>query len=164
MSLPTKILSTIKKWIHPTEVIVWFKKSHPDAYLPNKANKYDAGWDVYATEDVTIEPGDSKIVPIGLILADATHGHYIDVRCRSGMGFKYNMDVHPGLVDSDLYRGELGILLRNLDFIKKRTYHVKKGDKVAQLVVNKNLKSDVRFSDTVTKTIRGSNGFGSTGR
>lgn len=135
-----------------------FKAINCDAILPTKAHSNDTGWDVYCTNDVFISPGESKIVPIGLQLADITPGFWIQVACRSGLGFKHNLAVHPGIIDEG-YRGSLDILFRNFDL--QKTYHFKKGDKVAQLVVFKNEISEVSFTEEVSETKRGEKGFGS---
>ena len=123
-----------------------------------KALIEDTGWDVYCTGDVEVLPGESKVVPIGLQLAYITPGFWIQVACRSGLGFKHNLAVHPGVIDEG-YRGSLDILFRNLD--QTRTYSFKKGDKVAQLIVYKNELSEVTFTDEISVASRGDKGFGS---
>lgn len=138
-----------------------FKKLHKDAILPTKAHDNDTGWDVYATEEVTVEPGDSKVVPVGLQLAYITPGNWILVACRSGLGFKHNLTVHHGVIDEG-YRGSLDILLRNLD--KSRPYTFKKGDKIAQLVVYPLIQSNVNWTEEVSESRRGEKGFGSSDR
>ena len=135
-----------------------FKALNNDAKLPTKAHIEDTGWDVYCTGDVEVLPGESKVVPIGLQLAYITPGFWIQVACRSGLGFKHNLAVHPGVIDEG-YRGSLDILFRNLD--QTRTYSFKKGDKVAQLIVYKNELSEVTFTDEISVASRGDKGFGS---
>lgn len=137
-----------------------FKTIFADAKLPTKAHIEDTGWDVYCISDTVITPGESKVVPIGLQLAYITPGYWIQVACRSGLGFKHNLAVHPGVIDEG-YRGSLDILFRNLD--KTKTHTLKKGDKVAQLIVYKNELSEVSFTDQVVETARGEKGFGSSG-
>ena len=141
-------------------VDIKFKKLHDDAKLPTKAHLDDTGWDVYCTETISIEPGESKVVPIGLQLAHITPGFWILVMCRSGLGFKHNLTVHNGVIDSG-YRGSLDILVRNLD--KTRTFFCNKGDRVAQLVVFQNYISGVDWSTETSETSRGDKGFGSSG-
>jgi len=139
-------------------VKISFKSLNADAKLPTKAHSNDTGWDVYCTDNVDIKPGESKIVPIGLQLAFITPGHWILVCCRSGLGFKHNLTVHPGVIDEG-YRGSLDILFRNLDL--ERTYSFKKGDKVAQLVIFENIQTSVEWTDQISETARGDKGFGS---
>jgi dUTP pyrophosphatase len=139
---------------------IQFKPLNINAKLPTKAHSNDTGWDVYCTDDVIIAPGESKVVPIGLQLAFISPGYWIQVACRSGLGFKHNLAVHPGIIDEG-YRGSLDILFRNFD--GTRTHTFKKGDKVAQLVVFKNELSEVLFTDEVSETKRGEKGFGSSG-
>ena len=135
-----------------------FKKLHNEAKLPTKAYCNDTGWDVYATEQVTIEPGDSKVIPIGLQLTYITPGYWILIACRSGLGFKHNLTVHHGVIDEG-YRGSLDILIRNLD--KNKNYTFQKGDKVAQLIVYQNYQADVEWTEQVVESARGEKGFGS---
>jgi len=135
-----------------------FKSLNTDAKLPTKAHSNDTGWDVYCIDNVDIKPGESKIVPVGLQLAYITPGYWIQVACRSGLGFKHNLAVHPGVIDEG-YRGSLDILFRNFDLSK--THSFKKGDKVAQLIVYKNIETLVEWTDQVSETTRGEKGFGS---
>ena len=135
-----------------------FKKLTDNSILPTKAHINDTGWDVYCTDDISIQPGESKVVPIGLQLAYITPNYWIQVACRSGLGFKHNLAVHPGVIDEG-YRGSLDILFRNLD--QTRTYNFKRGDKVAQLIVYQNIDSQVEWTDEIVNTIRGEKGFGS---
>lgn len=140
---------------------VKFVFTHPEAKLPTKAHDTDTGFDVYATELVTIAPGQSKVVPIGLKLGYITPGYWIMVSPRSGLGFKYNLTVHPGVID-ETYRGSLDILVRNLDQNRSYTFNV--GDRVAQLIVFRNYNVEVERVDEVEATTRGDKGFGSSGR
>jgi len=130
----------------------------PDAKLPTKAHDNDTGWDVYCTEEATLNPGESKVVPVGLQLAYITPGYWILIACRSGLGFKHNLTVHHGVIDEG-YRGSLDVLVRNLD--KTRPYTFRKGDKVAQLVIYPLIQSNVEWAEEVHETKRGEKGFGS---
>ena len=72
--------------------VIKVKKTHPDAVLPTANNKElgtgDTGFDLVAVEDVYIQAGSSKVVPVGLSLADITPGYWIKIEPRSGLGFK----------------------------------------------------------------------------
>lgn len=142
-------------------VKIKFKKTHELAKLPTKNHTTDTGWDVYAVESVTINPGESKVVEIGLTLADITPGYWLQVAPRSGLGFKHNLGVHPGTIDQD-YRSGMGILIKNTDLTKPYTFNV--GDRCAQLIVYEVIPSECEFTDTITDTVRGANGFGSSGK
>lgn len=140
---------------------VEFIKTHEKAVLPTKAHDNDTGFDVHATESVTLTPGQSKVVPIGLKLGYITPGYWILIGSRSGLGFKHNLTAHPGVIDEG-YRGSLDILIRNLDQNRSYTFNV--GDKVAQLIVFRNYTVEVSEATEAVATARGEKGFGSSGR
>jgi len=136
-----------------------FKKTHEDAQLPKKNHHDDAGWDLFSVEQVTIPSKGSAVVPVGLQLAYVEPGYWVRVASRSGLSFKNNILAHPGVIDSG-YRGDLGVLLYNHG---DTDYEVKKGDKVAQILVHFNIDLDVEWGE-VEVTMRGEKGFGSSGR
>lgn len=141
-----------------------FKKTHSDAVLPVANNKEtgtgDTGYDLIAVDDVNIPEYGSAVVPVGLTLADITPGYWIRIEPRSGLGFKHNIQPHLGVIDNG-YRGDLGVKLYNFG---EFDYLVKKGDRIAQLVVYPLIQPSMSFSDEVTDTNRGSSGFGSSGK
>jgi len=138
---------------------ILFEKTHPDAVLPKKNFDSDSGWDLTAVEDTTI-PGSGQVtVPVGLKLAYIEPGYWIQVSSRSGLSFKSGVLAHPGVIDQN-YRGDLGVLLYNH---RQTPYTVKKGDRIAQLVVHFNIHMKVDFG-TVQSTDRGEKGFGSSGK
>ncbi len=152
-----------------------------DAILPRYANPGDAGMDVYAAEEVVVAPGETVIVPTGLKLA-LPEGYEIQVRPRSGLSLKTPIRIpnSPGTFDSG-YRDELGIIInnisdRNLSEPKEQpftldekgnkngTYIIRKGDRVAQIVLQEVPK--MVLTKVVSVKDIGSNrggGFGSTG-
>lgn len=140
--------------------IVKFIKSNPDAIIPDYAHVGDAGMDLYSCEDVTIEPMEWKKVSTGLImeLPKNTEGQ---VRTKSGIAFNYGVFVlnTPGTVDEN-YRGEVGVVLFNLN---KTSFVIKKGQKIAQLVINEICYCKTKEVSTLSETSRGRGGFGSTG-
>ena len=141
-----------------------FKKVNSDAKLPTQNNEYnngtgDSGWDVYAVEDKVIPAQGSAVVDVGLMFAYITPGYWVRVEGRSGLGFKHDIVPHNGIIDNS-YRGNAGIKLRNLS---KIDYEVKKGDKIAQLVVYPLIECTVSEGE-IQETIRGEKGFGSSGR
>lgn len=142
-------------------MIIKLKKTHEDAVLPSANNKEpgtgDTGFDLVAVEDATIQNYDSATVPVGLTLADITPGYWIRIEPRSGLGFKHNIQPHLGVIDNG-YRGDLAVKLYNFG---EKTHTVKKGDKIAQLVVYPLLQPVFEFTEDVTTTSRGDKGFGS---
>ena len=137
-------------------------KTHPDAVLPSANNKQpgtgDSGYDLTAVESVWIPPGTSKVVEVGLTLADITAGYWLRIEPRSGLGFKNSIQPHLGVIDNG-YRGDLGVKLYN--FHETKELQVNPGDKIAQLVVYPLLQSTFEFTGEVTDTARGDKGFGS---
>jgi dUTP pyrophosphatase len=153
-------------------------KTHPDAQLPTQAHSGDNCWDVYAVEDTIIPKSYAQltngehagylydvnvgnaVVPVGLKVAYITPGYGFVFRGRSGLGFKHGIMPHFGEIDNG-YRGDLGVKLYNLT---NADYHVKKGDKVAQIKIEKNYNSVFYFDEEVANSTRGEGGFGSSGR
>lgn len=143
-------------------VSIKVKKTHPDAVLPQANNRQtatgDTGYDLVAVETAYIESGSSKVIPVGLTLADVTPGYWIRIEPRSGLGFKHSLQPHLGVIDNG-YRGDLGVKMYN--FHESSDIAIEKGDKIAQLVVYPLLQPDFSFTDEITETIRGDKGFGS---
>lgn len=146
------------------EIEILFKKVHDFAKLPVKANAEpatgDSGYDIFSVEEVFVPARGAAVVPVGLRLAYITPGYWFRIEPKSGLGFKYGLQPHLGIIDNQ-YRGDMGIKIYNFSDIGY-TYNI--GDKVAQFVVYKLLNSKVDWSDKIYETNRGSQGFGSTGR
>ena len=87
-----------------SKLTIKFKATHDDAVLPVANNKAietgDSGYDLVAVEDVKIPAGGSNIAEVGLTLADITHGYWIRIEPRSGLGFKHKIQPHLGLIDN----------------------------------------------------------------
>ena len=137
-----------------------FKRVHPDAVLPSYAHPSDAGMDVRSVEDLTLAPGKRALVHTGLVMLLPPQ-YEAQVRPRSGLALKNGVTVlnSPGTIDSG-YRGEVGVILINLGDVD---FTVRKGDKVAQLVIAPVTQPDVVEVSEIDETDRGSGGFGSTG-
>lgn len=172
-----------------------FKRLTDDAIIPTKAHPTDSGYDLYANEDVIIEPGDTAIVKTG-IAVELPAGYEAQIRPRSGVTAKTKLRAQLGTIDNG-YRGEIGVIVDNIEIppftfsnVFKRittiedpfvntvngshikvnkdfadgTYLIRKGDRLAQLVIQ-------RLPETVAVEIdefsedseRGGGGFGSTG-
>jgi dUTP pyrophosphatase len=138
---------------------VKIQKIHPDAIIPQYAHKTDAGADVYAVEDTIIKPHTTQIVKTG-IKVTIPIGYEIQVRPRSGLSLKTNLRIAnaPGTIDSD-YRGEIGIIMENNGNLSTT---IKKGDKIAQLVISPVPMIEWDEVEELDSTERGEGGFGST--
>jgi dUTP pyrophosphatase len=134
-----------------------------DIPLPNYATIGSAGMDIRAAVEnmVVIEPGSIFLVPTNLSV-EIPKGYEIQVRPRSGLAAKHGVGIlnSPGTIDSD-YRGEVKIILINLG---KEKFTIKRGDRIAQLVVSKVYIAKLAQSDDLTQSHRGKGGFGHTGK
>lgn len=128
--------------------------------LPAYATAGAAGMDVVSAEDVSIAPGDRHAVATGFALA-IPMGFEIQVRPRSGLALKHGVTVPntPGTIDSD-YRGELKVILINHG---SESFAVRRGDRIAQLVLAPVVQARWNEVDELDETARGAGGFGSTG-
>jgi dUTP pyrophosphatase len=144
-------------------VKVLIKKLNPKAKLPSYKTSGSSGMDLMALIDdtLTIKPNQSVLVPTGLSIAipDDTE---VQIRPRSGLAAKSNISVlnTPGTIDSD-YRGELKIILINHG---KEDFLISNGDRIAQMILMPVLKIEFEEVEDLPETIRGSGGFGSTGK
>lgn len=131
--------------------------------LPQRAQPGDAGLDLYAAEDATLEAGGGRaLVPTGLAIA-VPEGYAGFVQPRSGLALKHGVTClnTPGLIDSG-YRGELKVILVNTDPVQ--SYEVKKGERIAQLVIQEVAQTRLKEVDELPPSDRGEGGFGSTGK
>ena len=119
----------------------------------------NAGFDLYATEDGTIAPGERAIVPVG-ICTSFNPEYYMRVAPRSGLAVKSGINVLAGVIDSS-YRGEWKVVLHNTSNVY---YHYDINDRVAQAIPEKISTDQFEFVESLSETDRGSGGFGSTGR
>ncbi len=128
--------------------------------LPHYATAGAAGMDAVSAEDISLAPGERHAVATGLALA-IPKGYEIQVRPRSGLALKHGISVPntPGTVDSD-YRGELKVILINHG---TEAFAIKRGDRVAQLVLAPVVRAAWDEVAELGDTQRGSGGFGSTG-
>ena len=132
-----------------------------DLPLPRYATEHAAGLDVVSAEDLILAPGERHAVATGFALA-IPEGYEVQVRPRSGLALKHGITClnTPGTIDSD-YRGEVKVILVNLG---QERFHVRRGERIAQLVPAPILAA--RFAEVaeLAETARGEGGFGSTGR
>ena len=144
-------------------VKVLVKKLHPKVKLPSYKTQGSSGMDLMAfiENSIKINPNSSALIPTGISVA-IPNDVEIQIRPRSGLAAKSNIGVlnTPGTIDSD-YRGELKVILFNhgdKDFI------VNNNDRIAQMILMPILKMELEEIENLPKTIRGSGGFGSTGK
>ena len=133
-----------------------------DLPLPGPASPGSAGVDLRAAveDEVVIRPGERRLVPTGLVL-EIPPGWEGQVRPRSGLALRHGIGIlnSPGTIDSD-YRGEVGVILVNLG---EAPFPVKRGDRIAQLVIGRVESVEWVESESLDGTGRGEGGFGSTG-
>lgn len=125
---------------------------------PRYATPGSAGADLYASEAVTIAPGDRAAVPTGIHL-ELPAGHVGLVWPRSGLAVRHGIDTLAGVIDSD-YRGEVRVVLVNHGL---EAFRIQAGDRVAQLLIQRVERVDFRGAEELGATQRGTGGFGSTG-
>jgi dUTP pyrophosphatase len=142
-------------------VDVLVQRLDPEVPLPTYAHPGDAGADLVSTVDVTIAPGGRVVVPTGLSIA-LPAGYAAFVHPRSGLASRHGVTVAnaPGTVDAG-YRGELKVALVNLD--PHTPFALRRGDRIAQLVVQKVEHAVFHEVDRLPGSDRGEGGFGSTG-
>lgn len=136
-------------------------KLNPNAQIPQRNGKGDAGYDLFAVEDAVIDPQHWKGVGTGITL-EFPSDCYARVAPRSGLAFKKGIDVFAGVVDSS-YRGEIRVILMNHGV---HPVEVKVGDRIAQIIFERIYTPDVLEEapfEELTNTDRGEGGFGSTG-
>ncbi|HTR81939.1 MAG TPA: dUTP diphosphatase [Bacteroidota bacterium] len=136
--------------------------SASDISLPHYATEGAAGMDIYAAVDdeMKIAPGETVLVPTGFSV-EIPRGYEAQIRPRSGLAIKHHVGIlnAPGTIDSD-YRGEVKIILTNFG---KEPFTVKRGDRIAQMVVASYSKVLWDEVDSLENTARGAGGFGHTG-
>ena len=144
-----------------TPVNVHIKLLDPELPAPAYAKPGDAGADLRSRVDFELEPGERALVPTGVAIA-LPEGYVGLVHPRSGLATKNGITIvnAPGTVDSG-YRGELMVTLLNT--YKTKSFHVQRGDRIAQLVIQKYEHATFTVVDELEQTERGSSGFGSSG-
>lgn len=130
--------------------------------LPKYAKPGDAGADLATRIDFTLQPGERALIPTGISIA-LPNGYVALVHPRSGLAIKHGISMvnTPGTVDA-AYRGELAVILINHD--KSEAVSFKKGDRIAQLVIQKVESANFVEVDSLPGSGRGTGGFGSTGK
>jgi dUTP pyrophosphatase len=140
-----------------TELLI--RRLHPEAQMPAGAYQADAGLDLASVEEAVLAPGERRTVATGLAVA-IPDGHAGFVQPRSGLAARHGITVvnSPGLIDAG-YRGELKVVLLNTD--PDEPFHVRPGDRIAQLVVLALPRITVTEADALPPSERAERGFGS---
>lgn len=143
------------------DVPVLIRRLDPDIALPAYSHAGDAGADLVTTVDVLLRPGERQVVPTGIALA-LPGGYAAFVHPRSGLAATYGVSIvnAPGTVDAG-YRGELLVVLVNLD--REHLVELRRGDRIAQLVVQRVARARFVEVETLPGSVRGDGGHGSTG-
>jgi len=148
-----------------SEVVIKVKKldgKNQAISLPQRATQGSAGFDLMASndEEIVIAPGERALIPTGIAI-ELPQGLEAQIRPRSGLAWKYGITLlnTPGTIDSD-YRGEIKIIMINLG---KEPFRLKKGDRIAQMVISRFVECKLEEVKQLTETERSSGGFGHTG-
>jgi dUTP pyrophosphatase len=156
------------EWVSPNMAELLAVKLNPQAKLPTVAHPgWDLCYDIYALEDVSLLPGQQKVVKTGIAAAfvsedpDARYG--LEIEDRSGLASQYGVTVLAGKIDAG-YTGEIGVVMLAVG----RTYKIRAGEKIAQMQARKVMTdAPVRELNNVSElptSERGANGYGSTGK
>jgi dUTP pyrophosphatase len=142
-------------------VDVMISRLDPGIPLPAYAQPGDAGADLRSAIDITLKPGERAMVPTGIAIA-LPEGYAAFVHPRSGLAIKHGLSMvnTPGTIDAG-YRGEISVLLINHD--QEAPIEISRGDRIAQLVVQRVEHAAFIETTTLPDSDRGSGGFGSTG-
>lgn len=141
-----------------------FKKLRDNAKIPTRSTSGSAGMDMYAciTENITIAPGELKIIPTGIAVALPSPDYAVFLYARSGLGVKHGICLGNGVgvIDSD-YRGEICAGLCN---VSDKPYTIQPQERICQMVVAPVVMAQLNEVEDLDETDRGEGGFGSTGR
>lgn len=135
------------------------KKLRDDAVLPRYAHEGDAGMDLFSCEDYVLNAGERKLFKTGLSI-ELPEGYVSLIWDKSGLAFKHGLTVLGGVIEYT-YRGEYGVILYNTS---NEDFEIKKGDKIAQLLIQPICSADLEEVEKLSETSRGDGGFGSTGK
>lgn len=142
-------------------VPVLIQRLDPDLPLPSYSHPMDAGADLAASSDITLQPGERGLVGTGIAIA-LPDGYAAFVHPRSGLAARSGLSIvnAPGTIDAG-YRGEIMVCLINTDATTPIELH--RGDLIAQLVIQPVLRADFSEVDDLPDSVRGQDGYGSTG-
>ena len=129
--------------------------------IPTKAHADDAAFDLKSRVDITVPTNQSTLIPTGVFI-ELPVNYEAQIRPRSGLALKHNLTLtnSPGTIDAG-YRGEVGVIMFNHG---PEEFAVKRGDRIAQMVIAELPQTELLLSDELNATDRGTGGFGSTGK
>lgn len=139
-------------------ILVKVKKLKPNAIIPNYAHKGDAGLDLYSTESYIIKSNKRQLVSTGISM-ELPKGYFASIRDKSGLALKKGITILGGVIDYT-YRGEYGIIVLNTG---EEDFVIKKGDKIAQVIIQPVATAEIKEVAKLSETERGSGAWGSTG-
>lgn len=149
--------------IKTIEVLITKLPHLNDLPLPAYATLHSAGMDLYAAidEDMILKPQERQLLPTGISIA-LPEGYEAQIRSRSGLAYKHGIVVlnSPGTIDAD-YRGEIKVIISNLS---NEQYTIKRGDRIAQMIIAKYSVANWNIVDELPETTRNHGGFGSSGK
>ena len=140
-------------------ITIQIKKLSELAKIPTRGSIFAAGYDLYSTEDYTLNPLERYLFKTGISIA-IPQGNYGRIAPRSGLAYKDGIDVMGGVIDQD-YRGNVGVILINFGSSEKK---ITNGEKIAQLIIEPYVSVIFQETDNLPETNRGSGGFGSSGQ
>ena len=135
-----------------------FQKILAEAIIPHYAHHGDAGMDIFSAEETIIKVGERKNIRTGIKM-ELPEGFVGLVWDKSGLALKNGIKTMAGVIDAG-YRGEIGIVLVNLS---GQDYKIEKGQKIAQMLIQKVERAEIEDTQELSETKRGDGGFGSTG-
>lgn len=152
--------------MEPDKILIKIKRLNPgfdDIELPGYATHGSAGMDIRAAvyDEIVLKAGEIKLIPTNLVV-EIPEGFEIQVRPRSGLAVKHGIGIinSPGTIDSD-YRGEIKIILMNFS---REDFVIKRGERIAQLVLSRIYRANLEENSNLLDTKRGEGGFGHTGK
>ena len=149
--------------VRHTKILLKIKKGCEDLPIPKYATSGSSGLDLSADVEgeVVLMPGEIKLISSGIYIS-IPEGYEAEIRPRSGLALKHGISLvnTPGTIDSD-YRGLLSLIMINHG---KEPFTIRRGERVAQMVIKEVIKADIEITDGLGDTVRSSGGFGHTGK
>lgn len=139
-------------------MLIKFQKISDEAIMPHYAHQGDAGLDIFSAEETVVKAGERKNIKTGIKM-ELPEGFVGLVWDKSGLALKNGIKTMAGVIDSG-YRGEIEIVLVNLS---DQNFKIEKGQKIAQMLVQKIEQAEIEEAQELSETKRGDGGFGSTG-
>ncbi len=144
------------------KILLKKKEGSRDLPIPRYATPGSSGMDLVAdvSGEVILKPGDIKLISAGIYIS-IPEGYEAQIRPRSGLALKHGISLvnTPGTIDSD-YRGLINIIMINHG---KEPFTIRRGDRIAQMVIKEIIKADIEVTESLDDTVRSHGGFGHTG-